>query len=251
MSETVLITGSAIRLGKAIALSFARKGYNIALHYNSSQDQANKTLEEIKNLGVKCKGFKFDLSKTRELEHHITEIFNVFPELTTLVNSASAYIQADIGNTEIDDYEKLFDINLKAPYFLSKYFAQKCNKGNIINIIDNKISFNQNSYAAYLLTKKSLAELTKLSALEFSPNIRVNGVAPGVILPAGSRSQEYINWRINAIPLKIKGDEKNITDAIFSLIENNFITGQIITVDGGEGIVNTGLHAGAYDQSKI
>lgn len=251
MKEAVLITGSAIRLGKAIALGFAKKGYDIALHYNSSQEQAESTEAEIKELGVTCQLFKFDLANTKELEKNIEEVFNTFPDLNILVNSASAYIQADIGNTKIEDYEKLFDVNLKAPFFLSKYFAEKCKKGNIINIIDNKISFNQNSYAAYLLTKKNLAELTKLSALEFAPNIRVNGVSPGVIMPASSRSEEYMNYRINGIPLKMKGEEDNITEAIFSLIDNKFMTGQIITVDGGESLMNTGRNAGEYDQSKI
>lgn len=250
MKEAVLVTGSAIRLGRAIALDFAKRGYDIALHYNSSEEKARQTLEEIKTFGVECKTFKFDLSNTRELEKNINEVFETFPNLTVLVNSASGYIHGEIKETKIEDYESLFDINLKAPFFLTKFFAQKCRKGNIINIIDNKISYNQNSYSAYLLTKKSLYELTKLSALEFAPNIRVNGVSPGVILPASIRTEEYINYRINGIPLKMKGNEKNITNAIFSLIDNNFITGQIITVDGGEGLMNTGLNAVSYESKK-
>lgn len=251
MREAVLITGSAIRLGKAIALSLAKKGYDIALHYNSSEEEAQNTYREIKNIGVECKLFKFDLADTKKLEENFSNVIKEFPNLKVLVNSASAYIQANISKTNIEDYEKLFDINLKAPFFLSKYFHKNVKHGNIINIIDNKIGFNQNTYSAYLLTKKNLAELTKLSAIEFSPNIRVNGISPGVVLPAQSRSEEYINYRINGIPLKMKGDENHITDTIFFLLENKFVTGQILTVDGGENILNTGLNAGSYDQTKI
>ncbi|MFN8577778.1 MAG: SDR family oxidoreductase [Candidatus Sericytochromatia bacterium] len=250
MKEAVLITGSAIRLGRAIALDFAKKGYDIALHYNSSEEQAKNTVEEIEKLGVSCKAFKFDLSKTIELEENINKVFDYYPNLNVLVNSASAYTHGEIKETKIEDYEALFDINLKAPFFLTKFFAKNCNKGNIINIIDNKISYNQNAYSAYILTKKSLYELTKLSALEFAPNIRVNAVSPGVILPASVRTEEYINYRINGIPLKMKGNEKNISDAIFSLIDNDFITGQIITVDGGECLMNTGLNAVSYESKK-
>ena len=124
--------------------------------------------------------------------------------------------------------------------------------GNIINILDNKIEFNQPQYAAYVLTKKALAEFTKLAALEFAPDIRVNGVAPGVVLPAGSRSKEYIDWRVQAIPLKKQGKTRNITDALLHLLDNDFISGQILVVDGGESITNEGLNAGAYqDQSKV
>lgn len=251
MRDAVLITGSAIRLGRAIALSFAKRGYDIALHYNSSESDALNTYNDIKQFGVECKLFKFDLSDTNNLEQNFENVIKEFPNLNILVNSASAYIQANINETKITDYEKLFDINLKAPFFLSQYFSQKCKKGNIINIIDNKIGFNQNTYSAYLLTKKSLSDLTKLCAVEFAPKIRVNGIAPGVVMPAQTRSEEYINYRINGIPLKIKGNEDNITETIFFILDNKFITGQIITVDGGENILNMGLNAGSYNQDKV
>ena len=134
---------------------------------------------------------------------------------------------------------------------MTQAFAQEVDQGEVINIIDNKIAFNQNKYAAYLLAKKTLVELTKMAAIEFAPQLRVNGVAPGVVLPASTRSQEYIDWRIQGIPLQMQGSTKHITDAILSLLNNPFITGQILAVDGGESLSNTGRNAGDFDQSKI
>ena len=250
-NKAALVTGSAIRLGKAIALALAEEGYDIALHYNSSAEAALKTKEEIEALGVRCEAFQLNLRKAEDMPNFIKNILTTFPKLSILINSASAYTQATITNTTTDIFDHQFDVNIKAPFFLTKAFAAAIEKGNVINIIDNKMAFNQNNYAAYLLAKKTLVEFTKMAAIEYAPNIRVNGLAPGVVLPAGTRSQEYIDWRIQGIPLKMQGSTRHITGGIISLLQNTFITGQILTVDGGESLTNVGKNAGDFDQSKI
>ncbi|MCB1193281.1 MAG: SDR family oxidoreductase [Leptospiraceae bacterium] len=244
--STALITGSGIRLGKAIAMDLAKRGCDIAIHYNQSHKDALETVSAIKSSGVDCEAFQYDLEKANEWEGFLKAVMTRFPDLNILVNSASMYSQAKISETDSNTFDKQMAVNIRAPFFLSKYFAKHCKKGNIINIIDNKVSFNQNTYAAYLLTKKSLVEFTKMAAIEFAPQIRVNGVAPGVTLPTSIRSPEYMKWRIEGIPLKMKGETYHITQAIVSILENEFITGQIITVDGGEGITNIGRNAGDY-----
>jgi NAD(P)-dependent dehydrogenase (short-subunit alcohol dehydrogenase family) len=251
IKQAALVTGGAIRLGKAIAIDLAKYGFDIAIHYNSSTTEAMKTSEEIKNYGVDCDVFQFDLIQQKGFDTLIQKVLDKFPHLNLLINNASIYEQKNILATEESTFEQQIAVNLKAPFFLSKYYAQFCGKGNIINIIDNKVAFNQYAYAAYLLSKKSLAEFTKMAALEFAPNIRVNGISPGVILPAFTRSQEYLEWRKQAIPLKMKGETSNITQGIISILENDFITGQILTIDGGESISNIGKHSGDYDQTKI
>lgn len=251
MKQAALVTGGAIRLGKAIALDLARHGFDIALHYNRSAGPAEETAAEIRALGVECATFAFDLGRNEGFDAFMQEVIARFPHLALLVNSASGYVQASISETQMADFDQQFAVNLRAPFFLTQAYGHYCGQGNIINIIDNKIAFNQNAYAAYLLTKKALAELTKMSALEWAPAIRVNGVAPGVTLPAGSRSEEYIEWRKQGIPLKMQGSTSNISQAILSLIHNNFISGQILVVDGAESITNVGQHAGAYDQTKV
>lgn len=232
--KSALITGGAVRLGRELALYLSDAGYNIALHYNSSEKQAKEVKELIEKKGNQCELFKQDLSKTNELHNFIQLVSKSFPNLDLLVNSASTYTSSPILKTTPDLFDSQFLVNLKAPFFLSKSFALTFKEGNIINILDNKIAFNQYPYAAYLLSKKSLAEFTTMAAQEFAPNIRVNGIAPGVILPAESRSQEYIQWRIQGIPLKKQGSTKNILQTLQFILNNDFLSGQIITVDGGE-----------------
>ena len=173
------------------------------------------------------------------------------PHLRVLVNSASAYTQATIARTTAAIFDEQFNINLRAPFFLTQAFAEQVEQGHVINIIDNKIAFNQYEYAAYLLAKKTLVEFTRMAALEFAPRIAVNGVAPGVVLPAGTRSEEYIAWRIQGIPLRRQGSTEDITGAILYLLGSRFVTGQVLVVDGGESLTNVGQNAAQFDQDKV
>ncbi|MEM9213368.1 MAG: SDR family oxidoreductase [Cyanobacteria bacterium P01_F01_bin.150] len=248
--KAALVTGSAIRLGKAIAIALAQSGFDIALHYYSSSDKAAETQAEIRAIGVACELFPQDLADASSLETFVGQVKEKMPHLSVLVNSASAYTSGEIESTSVDMFDQQFSINLRAPFFLSKGFAKHCQSGHIINICDNKIAYNQYAYAAYLLSKKALAEFVKIAALEFAPNIRVNGVAPGVVLPADTRSDDYINWRIQGIPLQKQGTTKNITSAVVHLVDNDFMTGQVLMVDGGEAIAHIGRNATQYKADK-
>jgi len=161
------------------------------------------------------------------------------------------YFQAAIQHTDLEMFDRQMALNLRAPFFLTQAFAARGKPGNVINIIDNKVAFNQNSYAAYLLTKKALLELTRMAAVEYAPLIRVNGVAPGLVLPANSRSEDYLAWRKEGIPLRALGNAQVVIQAIVSLLDNAYITGQVLTVDGGENIFNPGRGAGDYNPSKV
>jgi pteridine reductase len=244
-----LVTGAAIRLGKAIALGLAGAGYDIALHYNSSVAPAEETAAEIRALGVDCHLFAQDLSQTAQLGDFLGKVYAAMPRLNVLVNSASAYTQAMIKETTPDIWATQFAVNLTAPVFLTQAFAAQVGQGNVVNIIDNKIGFNQPQYAAYLLAKKGLAEFTRMASVEFAPAVRVNGVAPGVVLPAGTRSPEYVAWRLQGIPLKMQGDPKQIVQAIRYCLDNEFVTGQILVVDGGESLMNIGQNAATFGKS--
>ncbi|NJL75180.1 MAG: SDR family oxidoreductase [Saprospiraceae bacterium] len=250
-APAALVTGGAIRLGKHIALALAAQGYDIALHYNSSVQAAEETADLIRQLGRRCECFSCNLGEVQAIPDLIKQAKFIFPNLNVLVNSASAYTQARISETTLEVFDAQFAINIRAPFFLSQSFAYEVKSGNIINIIDNKIGFNQFQYAAYLLAKKTLVEFTRMAALEFAPHIRVNGVAPGVVLPASTRSEEYIEWRKQSIPLKMQGTPDNITKAIISLLDNDFMSGQILVVDGAENIAHIGKNAGDFDPSKI
>jgi pteridine reductase len=244
---TALVTGGAVRLGKVFSMSLAEAGYDLAIHYNSSLDEATVTAEEIRQLGVECDIFQFDFSQSKDVSELIANVRARFPDLNVLINSASVYDQASMMETTATMLEKQLRVNLMAPYLLTQSFARQCKVGNIINIIDNKIAFNQYQYSAYLLSKKTLLEFTKLAALELAPDVRVNGLAPGVVMPASARTQDYIDWRIEGIPVKRQGDIKNITHALHYLLDNDFVCGQILTVDGGESLTNIGQNTANYE----
>ncbi len=249
MSKTALVTGGGIRLGRAIALHLAEQGFDIALHYNSSKEPAQKTSEEIEKLGRKCGLFQLDFSQNQDYHQFITTIEEQMSPLTLVVNSASLYSQTTIAETATQVFDSTFSTNFKAPFFITQAFAAVCKKGEIINIVDNKTGFNQFVYSIYLLSKKALEEFTRMSALEYAPEVRINGISPGVVLPASVRSKKYIDWRIQGIPVGIQGNVANILQAVDYLLKNNFVTGQTLVVDGGESLTSTGRNAAEYHES--
>ena len=246
-----LITGGAIRLGLAFSRYLASIGYNIALHYNGSAKEASSAKETIEKLGVSCTLFQADLTSV-DPTSLISEVVDKYPNTSVLVNSASVYDAASIANTNFEILKRQFTVNIFAPFMLTKAFAEFCSenadiKGQVINILDNKIAFQQFSYAAYLLSKKSLADFTRIAAIEYAPNIRINAIAPGVILPGDQRTSDYLAWRVEGIPLKTQGEVEHLIKAMQYIINNDFITGQILVVDGGEGINHQGQNAEQFD----
>ena len=241
--QAAFVSGGAIRLGRHIALHLAASGWDIALHYHSSKVEAQKTQNEISKIGRKCELFCFDFAKEENYTALLHKVCQVFPHLNVLVNNASLYEAAPLLGTSMEMWKRQITVNLQAPFFLMQAFAQELKKAraldsetraSIINILDNKIAFPQYPYCAYVLSKKALAELSSMAALEFAPEIRVNAIAPGVLLPKASRKEHYLQWRLAAIPLQKKGDIRNISLALDYLLKNEFVTGQVLYVDGGE-----------------
>lgn len=245
MNKAALVTGGATRLGRHLALALAHNGYDIALHFSRSAEQAQRVHEDITRLGRQCRLIQCDFSQ-QDTAAVVTEAVTAFPGLSLLVNSASAYTPAPIMDTDPGMLEEQFRINLFAPFMLIRHFAGAVPAGDIVNIIDNKISMHQYPYAAYLLSKKSLSDLTLMAALELAPRFRVNGIAPGVTLPAASRTPDYIQWRLEGIPLRQQGTPDYIGKALLYLLGNPFVTGQILFVDGGEAVNHTGRHSENY-----
>lgn len=248
---TALVTGGAVRLGRALALALAQNGYDLALHYHSSRAAAEATAEEIRALGRQCVLFQQDLADVAAFHALIASVHSALPGLCVLVNSASGYVQENISETALKTFDDMFSLNLRAPYFLTQAFCATVESGQVINIIDNKIGFHQYQYGAYLLSKKALAEFTKMAALEYAPAFRINGIAPGVVLPASTRSPEYIAWRVQGIPMQKQGHPNDISQALLFLLNSEFISGQIITVDGAENIDHVGKSAADFDPSKV
>ncbi len=235
MHDAVLITGAAKRIGRSVALLLAVLGFDVALHYNRSKKEALQTAGEIEGYGVRCELFSCDLSSEKKVRPLISAIRKKFPNLRLLINSASIFEKSKL--TDAKAFDRHFNVNFKTPYILSCEFSKICKQGQIINILDTHITHNSSSYAAYLLSKKSLFEFTKLAAVEFAPHIRVNAIAPGLILPPKSAKDAYLQRLSKRIPLQKPGNTSQIALTVQFLVENNYITGQIIFVDGGEHLI--------------
>ncbi|MBL1268742.1 SDR family NAD(P)-dependent oxidoreductase [Vreelandella neptunia] len=243
--QAALVTGGATRLGRFFSEALADAGFDIALHVNRSREEAEEVANSIRTKGRECEIFHCDFlsDEPRDL---IQAAKSRFPGLNLLLNSASAYEPALIAATELAMLETQFRVNMFTPLLLTRHFAKEVKEGQVINIIDNKVAYHQYPYAAYLLSKKSLAEMTRMAALEFAPRIRINGIAPGVVLPASQRTSAYIEWRIEGIPLKRQGHPDHLVQALHYLLDNPFVAGQILFVDGGESINLEGRHSENY-----
>ena len=232
--KVALVTGGARRIGEAICRALARCGYSIALHYSTSGAAAEQTARRIHKDGGVCATFACDLADAHATEDLVPCVLAEFGRLDVLVNSASIFEKSTLAEGSLDVWDRHFAVNLKAPYILMRSFAHYAKQGSIVNILDTHVSRNKTTYAAYLLSKKTLGELTKMAAVEFAPRIRVNAVAPGIILPPGSQTDGYLDRLARQIPLQRKGKVENIAHAVLFLLENDYVTGQVIFEDGGE-----------------
>jgi NAD(P)-dependent dehydrogenase (short-subunit alcohol dehydrogenase family) len=236
-----LVTGSAHRLGKAFALCLARQGYALALHYNSADDEALSTADEIRALGVPVFPFQADLtqsSQTQNLFESIDETITHYSSLITgfsvLVNSAAIMPRADARTISADDFDTALDLNLRAPFLLAQqaYLRMKAG-GLIVNISDIASQKAWTGFPAYTISKAGLDSLTKVLARSFAPDVRVNAIAPGLVLASDNVSHQEWERLVKRLPIPRVAALDEITSALEFLLKNEYITGQTIVVDGG------------------
>jgi NAD(P)-dependent dehydrogenase (short-subunit alcohol dehydrogenase family) len=164
-------------------------------------------------------------------------VFKAFPNLNVLINSASVFIPNQFGAVDLTLFKTHWDINFKAPYILTSEFARLVKSGQVINFVDANVVKYKTKYADYLMTKKALLEFTKMAAVQWGPRIRVNGISPGMILaPVNGQPDDRIK-RAHRIPLQRAGNTRNILQSVQFLLENDYLTGQIIANDGGENLI--------------
>lgn len=250
--KVALVTGGGTRVGKTFALALADIGYAVAVHYNSSSEGAEDTAKSIRAAGGRAEVFKRDFMQG-DVSDLIDSVVERMGRIDLLLNSASTYEPGPIQETSLETLQTQFQVNLFTPFLLSKRFAQLATHNHsarqpalLVNVLDNKIAYNQYPYSAYLLSKKAFSEFSAMATLEFAPQIRVNAIAPGVILPASVRTDDYIKWREDGIPLKHQGSPNNLIQALRYIIDNDFVCGQTLTVDGGESVDLVGRHSENY-----
>ncbi|WHF51549.1 SDR family oxidoreductase [Chryseobacterium gotjawalense] len=239
MKNYALVTGSADRIGKAVAIHLAKQGYHLVLHYNSSVEKAQKVKDEILSLsnGVAVELLQINFLKENDFNQIFTALKEKEISIELLVNCASDFIPSNFKDQGSALFDKEMTINFKNPYLLTKAFANVFGKGNIINFVDTKVVKNSTVHLDYILSKKLLKDFTRISAVELAPNIRVNGIAPGLILPPEGKDESYLLNLAQNIPLKTIGNLDEILKAVQFILDSKFFTGQILYIDGGEHLV--------------
>ena len=231
---TALVTGGAVRIGRSIALHLAERGYNIALHYSSSKESAEQTAEELGKFNIQCKIYCVDFTNFGSISLLMDQVLVDFNSLDLLINSAANFIQKNIEKTSDLELLDTININLMAPFILMREFKNKVNKGLIINILDERILRRVSTFSAYSISKSALAHLTERSAVSWGETIRVNGIAPGLILPPSGSSHDYLIKKAPNIPTKTHGSTLDILRGLDYLLDSPFVNGEILFIDGGE-----------------
>ncbi|MDP1548226.1 MAG: SDR family oxidoreductase [Anaerolineales bacterium] len=237
-SSLALVTGSAHRLGKAFALSLARMGYSIALHYRGSAREAEKTVDEIRALGVDCLPIRADLTAPEKVDFLFSLVDEFHAPLKVVVNSAAVMPVGSPRTLELRDWDSALDLNLRAPFLVAQHAAKRMTEGGlIVNISDIGAQKAWSRYPSYTVSKAGLESLTKMLARAFAPNIRVNAIAPGLALPSNVVTKEQWAKLVEKLPLKRAARLEELTSTLEFLIKNEYITGQTIVVDGGYSLI--------------
>lgn len=232
--RVALVTGGAVRLGRAIALGLAARGADIALHYNTSEEAARGTLEEIRALGRKGILISADLQQPHSTEKIFEAANAFFGKTDILIHSAAIFERGTLAETTPELWEKTVAINLRAPFFLSRAFTAQTDSGDIIFLADARSGRPAGEHLAYALTKSALITLTRSLAKSLAPGIRVNAVAPGAVLPPPGQDRSYLDRLVPRIPLGRPGAPEDIVRGVLYLLEASFVTGEVLHIDGGE-----------------
>lgn len=242
-NQVALITGAAKRIGAEVVRKLHAQGMRVILHYNSSQNAANKIIDELNAIRPdSAKALQFNLLDTNQIDSFADHAAGVWGRLDLLVNNASTFYPTPLQDISIHQWNDLINVNLQAPLFLSQSCAQYLEKqhGCIINIVDIHSDRPLKGYTIYCIAKAGLGMLTKSLARELAPNIRVNGISPGAILWPEVEDYEPVHQEIiERTALKREGSPTDIANTVWFLASAaDYITGQIIAVDGGRTLSN-------------
>jgi len=229
--RTALVTGAARRIGRAIALALAARGVHVVIHYHTSGDDlAEEVADEARRLGVRAWKVKGDLAEEASAEGIFSEALKLAGSIDFLVNNASVFPLSRCRDLSPKELSDTLDVNAVAPFILSRALAADAEAGAIVNLLDVRIRGYDRSHVAYQISKKVLKELTEAMAIEYAPRIRVNAVAPGLILPPEGEDESYLARRGRP------GQVEDVTEAVIFLLSQAYITGQVLFVDGGQGL---------------
>jgi pteridine reductase len=250
--RTALVTGGARRLGRAIAEALAGRGANVLLHHHSSGSDAAETVAALRALGVRAEPLQGDLADTGRLASFWGRALQVAPggRIDILINSAAIFPEDSLSGFTPQELERTLRLNALAPLMLSRLFASSLITGEegggqvqaeplpgatgvIVNLLDGRMSAPMRRHATYQASKRLLADFTRLLARELAPRIRVNGVAPGLVLPPLDMGDEERRRLQDLNLLGRWGEPQDVARAVLFLVENDFVTAQVLFIDGG------------------
>jgi NAD(P)-dependent dehydrogenase (short-subunit alcohol dehydrogenase family) len=231
-----LVTGAAKRLGRAVALALADDGVNVIVHYSGSQAAAEATARDIRRRRRKAWTIRADLADPQQTEGLLPAAVKLAGPIDYLVNNASIFTPSLLTDFTLEDLRANVQINALAPLVLARAFAAQKREGAVVNFLDARIADYDREHVAYHLSKRMLHALTKMMALEFAPRVRVNAVAPGLILPPPGKTAAYLRKLVHTNPLRRIGTPEGVAAAVVFLLRSEFVTGQVIYVDGGRNL---------------
>jgi len=234
-AKTALVTGAAQRVGRAIAIGLAETGWNVAITFNASRDEARQTVAAIEKLGRKAIALKADFTRPQKSVPAVKDaVHKRFGKIHLLVNNASIYVPGD----DPDDARRMWAVHVETPLLLSRAFAADLrNGGRIINMLDATVQRPLPQYAAYCASKAGLWNLTLSLARRFAPHATVNGIAPGVVLWPSAYPKSLQQKYLRRVPLQQSGTPQQVVQCVLFFCQQNYVTGQVVVLDGGRSLV--------------
>ncbi len=238
--KVALVTGGAKRVGRSIALALAERGAEVVVHYRGSEREAQTLLARIKGAGGKPVAVRGDVSVAADVDRIVETAMQAFGRIEILVNNAAIFYRTPFEQLTEEDWDRFLDVNLKGPFLLCRKIGAimfRQGRGKIVNLADIAGEKVWAEYLPYSVSKAGLIALTRGLAKALAPHVQVNAVAPGtVLLPDGTTPHEE-EAAIRRVPLKRLGSPEDIARAVVYLVENDFITGEILRVDGGQHLI--------------
>lgn len=236
-----VVTGGAHRLGRAFALTLAYEGYAVLVHYHRSSQLASKTIAEIKTFGVPAYSMQADLTQSEHVQALFTLVDSLLlrretqlSKLAVLVNSAAVMSRGQAQTLPVEEWDAAIDLNLRAPFLCAQQAFPRMKQGGlIVNVSDIGAEKAWSGFPSYTVSKSALESLTKVLARSLAPAVRVNAIAPGLVLPSENMTKEEWDRLVARLPLKRPATTEEVASALEFLLKNEYVTGQTIVVDGG------------------
>jgi len=238
MSPVAIVTGGAVRVGRALSLGLAEAGYDVVVHYHTSEGSAGKVVEGVEALGRRGMTVSGDLAESDDVRELATRIRETFETVDLLVNNASTFFQNPLLEVGEDEWDRAMAVNVKGPFLLARELVPELERGrgSVVNITDLSAFVPWREFPHHSVSKAALLHLTRAMAKALAPEIRVNAVAPGTVLPPDAYGPEERERSRRRTLLGTLGSPQDVVRTVLFLARSPFVTGEVVVVDGGQSL---------------